>query len=186
MWLDLNGNGIQETCGPSIGGAIVNLVNPQGQVISTTAKDSSGIYSFSNKGESIHQRDKAGWHRHCYLAAAVAAGRPRNVAGRSGQQRRRGLGRSDKPRCRPFARTGAATRDRLWLRASRDRRPCVCGEMPTATADDDTVNSDSAHYECSNRSTMKHQQRSSAEHDRDHFQSVTLRRTETSSAVCCR
>lgn len=46
VWDDLNGNGIQDSGEPGIGGVVVNLLNQSGHVVRTTTTSSTGAYSF--------------------------------------------------------------------------------------------------------------------------------------------
>ncbi len=56
VWHDMNGNGIQESNEPGIGGAVVTLtsggadglINGVGDVVTSTTTDSAGAYSFTN------------------------------------------------------------------------------------------------------------------------------------------
>ena len=46
VWLDANGNGIQDTGEPGVGGVAVSLLNGT-TVVATTTTDATGAYSFS-------------------------------------------------------------------------------------------------------------------------------------------
>jgi hypothetical protein len=48
VWMDLNGNGIQDAGEPGVANVTVKLLNSAGAVVATTTTNSSGIYFFSN------------------------------------------------------------------------------------------------------------------------------------------
>ncbi len=47
VWLDVNGNGIQDPGEPGVGGVCVNLYDAAGNLIQRTATDSNGYYGFN-------------------------------------------------------------------------------------------------------------------------------------------
>lgn len=48
VWIDLNGNGIQDAGEPGVGGVTVKLVDSNGNVVATTITDANGFYNFPN------------------------------------------------------------------------------------------------------------------------------------------
>ncbi|HRX29803.1 MAG TPA: SdrD B-like domain-containing protein, partial [Saprospiraceae bacterium] len=48
IWHDINGNGIQDSNEPGIGGVLVQLLNANGIIIETTTTDGNGYYLFDN------------------------------------------------------------------------------------------------------------------------------------------
>ncbi|MBC8334546.1 MAG: DUF3048 C-terminal domain-containing protein [Anaerolineales bacterium] len=53
VWLDKNGDGIQNAGEPGVGGVCVNLYNSNGELIQETSTDSNGYYGFAvEKGET--------------------------------------------------------------------------------------------------------------------------------------
>ncbi|MCX6360352.1 MAG: carboxypeptidase regulatory-like domain-containing protein [Armatimonadetes bacterium] len=53
VWLDLNGNGIQDTGEPGLGGVTVRLLDASGQTIGQTTTDPSGLYRFSGLNPGV-------------------------------------------------------------------------------------------------------------------------------------
>ncbi len=48
VWVDQNGNGIQDSGEPGVANVTVSLINASGSVVATTTTNSSGIYHFTN------------------------------------------------------------------------------------------------------------------------------------------
>ncbi len=48
VWVDQNGNGIQDSGEPGVANLTVQLLNSAGTVVATTTTNSSGKYSFTN------------------------------------------------------------------------------------------------------------------------------------------
>jgi hypothetical protein len=61
VWLDLDGDGIQDSGEPGIGGVVVSLLDAAGNIRATTTTSSAGEYSFSNKGATPFVNSEAGW-----------------------------------------------------------------------------------------------------------------------------
>ena len=55
VWLDENQNGIQEDWEMGVGGACVNLRDPDGQLLETVSTDSNGYYSFGNPPDGSYR-----------------------------------------------------------------------------------------------------------------------------------
>ena len=48
VWLDTNGDGVQDAGEPGVSGVVVNLYDESGVLIATTTTDNTGAYSFDN------------------------------------------------------------------------------------------------------------------------------------------
>ncbi|HHB79115.1 MAG TPA: tandem-95 repeat protein, partial [Saprospiraceae bacterium] len=55
VWMDTNGDGIQDATESGIGGVTVELLDGSGTVISTTTTDNTGFYSFTNLDAGDYQ-----------------------------------------------------------------------------------------------------------------------------------